>query len=79
MSKSTSYHVSPSDFERAFGFNHCVCAESPYSIGAQYTIEYETESYSTMLKKITVSCSKCGKSRTYNVQSERIDGSYLPF
>lgn len=80
MSKATSYFVSPTEFEEVFDFTPCDCHEYPSKAGsATYTVEYETESYSTMLKRITVTCRCCGKQVTKNVQSKRIDGDDIGF
>ena len=78
MSKPTDHHVSPYAFKSVFGFTPCNCHEAPKTaIYATYRVEYETESFSSMLKRITVTCEGCGAYRTKNVESEHLDGDSI--
>ena len=78
MSRPTDHHVSPYAFESVFGFTPCQCHRSPQSsIYATYRVEYETQPFSSMLKKITVTCEGCGRSITKDVEYDNIDGDSI--
>ena len=80
MSKPTSYNVSPHAFKSVFGFTPCSCHEGIRSAsGALYRVEYETEPFSQILKKVTVTCQGCYRSTTRDVQSRQINGECIGF
>lgn len=79
MSKPTSHHVSPFEFESVFGFTPCSCHRNIRNAYATYRVEYETESFSSILKRIWVTCEACGASQSRNLEGQNIDGDCLPF
>ena len=80
MSKPTSYHVRPHQFKNAFGFTPCNCHENITTVSrATYRVEYETQPFSSMLKRIEVTCECCGSYESVDVEYRDIDGDSLPF
>ncbi len=80
MSKPTSYFVSLTNFEEAFGFLPCSCSKKFRTASdCFYTVRYETKSYDTVIKRIDVTCGVCNIDRTFDIESMNIDGNDLPF